>query len=112
IQCEWPDRALDGAGGFCQLVRVVGRPAWKFLRRGPQLQRRNVSNRVPSEVVMMRRVWILFAILAVSVFTYSSAEAGLGHQLRSLFGRGTIRTHLPKEKASVPLLTNPGVAHV
>src|SRR4051794_27466008 len=61
---------------------------------------------------MLWRHSMMSAILAVSVLTYSPAEAGLGHQILSLFGHGTIRTHLPKEKAPVPQLINPAVAHV
>jgi len=61
---------------------------------------------------MMPHRWISFAAVAISVLTYSRAEAGFGHQLLTVFRRGTIRTRLPEEKKAVPAFTNVGVARV
>jgi len=62
---------------------------------------------------MIRRGSTLIVLLATILATHAwSADAGAGHQLLSLFGRGTIRTPLRDARKPVPAFVNTGVKRV
>jgi hypothetical protein len=62
----------------------------------------------------MIRHRLALTALAAAIFSFhaSPAEAGLGHQILSLFGRGTIRTPLRDPREPVASFANPGVKRV
>jgi phosphoesterase family protein len=63
---------------------------------------------------MTYRRFALLVLAATTILTFdvAPAEAGLGHQLLSLFGRGTIRTPLPTPRSAVLDFGDPGVKRV
>lgn len=54
----------------------------------------------------------VLGVLCAAVVLSSPAEGGPGHQLLSLFGHGTIRTHLRHAKNEVPAFAVTGARHV